>query len=308
MSQDDWATKRVICDLDTRRPGPLLLCTAGIHGNEPSGGRAIRNVVSTLPEESLLRGRFLALTGNMGALACGTRYQEQDLNRIWTNDRAARLRQGFDSAISPEEVEMAALLPIIHHAMDQASGEIFFVDLHSTSGEGAPFACCMEVTHHRQFMEGFSVPMILGLRPRMAGTLMDYIAGFGHSAVGVEGGQHDDPDTVRCHEAVLRVAMGAIGMSGDSESTRVAESKDLLKRRSAGLPPYLEVTHRYIVAEDDEFVMQPGFQNFSKVVEGQVIAQDKRGDILAKEDGIILFPRYQSEGADGFFLAVPTTI
>ncbi len=308
MSQDDWAKRRIICDLDTHRPGPLLLCTAGIHGNEPAGGRAVVNMADVLGSDSLLRGRFLALTGNISALSRQARCLEQDLNRTWTNDRISRLRHDPKSAATAEEVEMAALLPILHHAMNQASGEVFFLDLHSTSGPGAPFACCMEIRHHRQFMESFSIPMILGLRPRMSGTLIDYIAEFGHSAVGVEGGQNDDPATIQCHEAVIRVAMAAIGMTHSSQTVHEDQARKLLQERCTGLPRYLTVKHRYEVKEGDGFVMLPGFQNFSKIQEGQVVARDNMGDILAVEDGIMLFPRYQSGGEDGFFLAETTAI
>ncbi|MFT7619336.1 MAG: succinylglutamate desuccinylase [Planctomycetota bacterium] len=308
LPMHDWARNRGICDLDTRRPGPLLLCTAGVHGNEPAGGEALVRIMKDFTAKDFQRGRLLGLTGNMASLAMGERYQVHDLNRIWTKERATRLMADPKSAMTPEEVEMAALLPIIHHAMDQCEGEVFFLDLHSTSGRGAPFACCMEVTHHRQFMEGFSIPMILGLRPRMAGTLMDYLAGFGHSAIGVEGGQNEDADTVRCHEAVIRVAINSVGLTDEGQDKKVEESINLLKRRSEGLPPYLEVKHRYVVNDGDGFVMGPGFENFSQIKAGQVVAHDRNGTIVAKEEGIMLFPRYQAEGADGFFLAQPTTL
>ncbi len=284
------------------------MCTAGVHGNEPAGGRALLRIMADFSSQTLSRGRVLALTGNMQALALKERYQVKDLNRIWSQERANRLRKDPKSAAFPEEVEMAALLPILHHAMDQTSGKVFLLDLHSTSGLGAPFACCMEVTHHRQFMESLSIPMILGLRPRMQGTLMDYIASFGHGAIGVEGGQNDDPDTVDCHEACIRVAIGAIGMTDSSSDPKQEEARALLVQRSKGLPRYLEINHRYAVEEDDQFVMTPGFRNFSSVDAGQILAHDRHGPIRAKESGIILFPRYQAEGADGFFLARPTTL
>ena len=60
----------------------------------------------------------------MQALVTGDRYQSEDLNRIWLQDRIDRLAADRSAARNPEEQEMAALLPIIHHAMDQAQGAL----------------------------------------------------------------------------------------------------------------------------------------------------------------------------------------
>ena len=305
---DDWIKERIICDLDTCRPGPLLICTAGLHGNEPAGGRAVLRLLEDLDAEDLSRGRFLALTGNMRALASGERRLDIDLNRIWTPQRITALRRDRSAAVHREEEEMADLLAIIDHALDQAQGECFLVDLHSTSGPGAPFACCMEVTQQRQFLEGFSIPLILGLRPHMEGTLIDYMARLGHSAVGVEGGQNEDEDTMACHEDILLAAMAAIRMLADGSSVMVKNARDALRRRSEGLPHYLEVFHRHQVNPEDDFHMLPGFANFSEIQEHQPLAQTQAGPVLAPASGVLLFPRYQSEGSDGFFLARPTEL
>src|SRR4051812_46369612 len=89
--------ERVLGDLgEARRGAPLCLITAGIHGNEPAGITALRRVLSRLTRHSStvipLHGRFLALSGNRGALMRGLRHVDEDMNRVWSAGRIAALR------------------------------------------------------------------------------------------------------------------------------------------------------------------------------------------------------------------------
>ncbi len=49
--------------------------------------------------------------------------------------------------------------------------------------------------------------------------------------------------------------------------------------------------------------MEPGYTNLQEVKEGELLAHDHRGEILAREKGRVLMPLYQGLGDDGFFLA-----
>jgi succinylglutamate desuccinylase len=51
--------------------------------------------------------------------------------------------------------------------------------------------------------------------------------------------------------------------------------------------------------------MAPGFSGFDRIARGQVVAQDHRGAVRAPEGGLMLMPRYQGQGEDGYFLARP---
>ena len=48
--------------------------------------------------------------------------------------------------------------------------------------------------------------------------------------------------------------------------------------------------------------MNPGYSNFQKIKEGEVLAKDKHGEIVSHTDGMILMPLYQKKGEDGFFI------
>jgi succinylglutamate desuccinylase len=47
--------------------------------------------------------------------------------------------------------------------------------------------------------------------------------------------------------------------------------------------------------------MQPGFRNIDVVKRGQLLARDRRGELRAREDGLVILPLYQGSGDDGYF-------
>src|SRR5438093_1321930 len=98
LAEATTGIERVVARVRGREAGPTLLALGGIHGNEPSGVLAARNVVARIEREaSPLRGDFVALAGNTRALARGVRFLERDLNRDWTQRRIAALREAVSA-------------------------------------------------------------------------------------------------------------------------------------------------------------------------------------------------------------------
>lgn len=48
--------------------------------------------------------------------------------------------------------------------------------------------------------------------------------------------------------------------------------------------------------------MEPGFFNFKTIAKGQVLANEKKGQILSHRNARIFMPLYQKQGSDGFFI------
>jgi succinylglutamate desuccinylase len=69
-----------------------------------------------------------------------------------------------------------------------------------------------------------------------------------------------------------------------------------------GLPAVVEILHRHPIEPDDGFRMVEGFVNFTPVTKGQLLAADRRGDLRAHRDGLLVLPSYQGLGDDGYFL------
>ncbi|MEQ8576472.1 MAG: succinylglutamate desuccinylase/aspartoacylase family protein, partial [Fulvivirga sp.] len=56
---------RIIGQINGGLPGPTIIFTAGIHGNEPSGIFALKRVLEELgPKQKIIRGNIFAISGN----------------------------------------------------------------------------------------------------------------------------------------------------------------------------------------------------------------------------------------------------
>lgn len=287
-----------------RQPGPLVICIGGIHGNEPAGALALEIVLKKLHETNPpFRGELIALAGNVGALQGAVRFQQRDLNRMWFPDQVRRLKEQLPAAkAQAEEAEQRELLAIIESALGQHRGRAVFLDLHTTSSEGAPFAIISDTLTNRRLAMELGVPMILGLEENLDGTILNYINDLGHAAIGFEAGQHRSPVSLKNHEAAIWTMLAAAGCLKPYYIHELYELRQHLKRSAAGVPRVMELRHRHGIGEADDFVMQPGFFNFSRVAKDQLLASDRQGKVTAPEDGLLFMPLYQKQGEDGFFL------
>ncbi|MEL7368735.1 MAG: succinylglutamate desuccinylase/aspartoacylase family protein [Myxococcota bacterium] len=285
-------------------PGPTIVATAGIHGNEPAGLHALDRVLATLRGLSTtFRGRLLAVVGHRSALAQGVRYIGRDLNRGWEAADLAQVRRRSFESLRAEDLEQRELLDLFEPILAEATEPVIFLDLHSTSGPGAPFVCMADVIRNRKFAFSMGVPTVLGLEEAIEGSMIGFLCDIGHIGIAVEGGQHDHPDTVEHHMAAIWSVLDAAGSLDVSGMPDVKHLRDKLQRSVNGLPQVIEIRHRHVCKDGDGFVMNPGYSNFQPVKAGEVVARDDRGLIRMTEDGIMMLPRYQGQGEDGFFLA-----
>jgi predicted deacylase len=283
---------------------PLVICIGGMHGNEPAGVFAAQRVLAELnAHKPPFRGSLLALVGNRAALARGCRFLAEDFNRMWLPERLAVLRSiAAPSALNPEEGQCRELSDVIDAVLARHRGPVVFLDLHTTSADGVPFAIVSDTLINRALAMSCAAPVILGLEEQLDGTMLNYINDRGLAAVGFEGGQNDAPASVEHNEAALWAILIAAGCLQKGTVARAETVRRVLQQRSSGIPAILEVCYRHAITPADQFVMEPGFVNFQPVKRGQLLAHDRNGEILAQENGRILLPLYQSQGSDGFFL------
>ncbi|MEP7011597.1 MAG: succinylglutamate desuccinylase/aspartoacylase family protein [Acidobacteriota bacterium] len=297
---------RVLGSYSTGTPGPLVIATGGMHGNEPSGARAILRLFETLQAAApAFRGRILGLSGNLAALNRGERFLDRDLNRAWRPERLAALEGARPEDLTGEDRELVELGGEIQAALGSRTGAAVFLDLHTTSSDSAPFAIVSDSRVNRRLAQALGVPILLGLEESLEGTLLNYVNQLGHVAIGFEAGQHQAPESVARQEAALWLTLVSTGCLTENEARRVGDlpaRRALLLESTRGLPLALELRHRHAIRPEDDFAMNPGFKNFFPIQKGTVVAHDRGGDVRAEEGGYLFMPLYQKLGDDGYFL------
>ena len=294
---------RLLGRVDGAAPGPTLLCVAGIHGNEPAGIHAVLRVLASIQDRRhQMRGHFVAFAGNMSALESGRRFVDRDLNRAWTTERLALLRNGGTGEQSVEDREQMELLAEIRTVVRASEGPVFALDLHTTSGPGGLFSAFTDSLPQRDFAASFPVPMIFGLEELVDGTLLNLLSTHGIVALTIETGQHDEPEAIDRAEAAVWIALVSSGLLPERLVPEATEARKRLARDSAHVPRALEMRYKRDVEPGDGFRMTPGYRNFQRVRQGEVVARDAEGDVVLRESGRLLMPLYQEQGEDGFFL------
>lgn len=281
--------------------GATLAVVGSVHGNEPGGAAALRNISRQLERlREKLRGRVYFLAGNTRALARGVRFIGSDLNRHWRNENLEKNKSNSSPQIA-EDYEQNELLKIFSEILKTAKDEVFALDLHSTSAAGLPFATVGDTMRNRLFAQKFPVTILLGIEEQLDGTMLEYLNNAGAITLGFEGGQHESMEAVENHEALVWLALVNSGILAAEDAPDLEKHRQNLLKAS-GKARILEVRHREAIAPEDEFEMNPGFENFARIKRGQILARNRRGAIAATESGLILMPLYQKLGEDGFFI------
>lgn len=288
------------------RDGPTLIAIGGVHGNEPAGVEAILAVLESLASDpASLRGEFVGLTGNRIALSRGRRFIDVDLNRIWSYDgqgsARAELRRelGLDLVEVREQVD---LRQAIVEVAKRATGPVYVLDLHTTSGEGAGFTAIGDTLANRRFASAIPVPLVLGLEELVDGTLLEFLDESGFVSAVFEIGQHEEAVAGRRGVAGILIGLAAAGLLDGERDSRVARARRYLTAATRSLPRIVEMRERHAIRVGDRFRMLPGFKNFQPITAGQTLAEDRDGPVLSDRTGRILMPLYQELGDDGFFL------
>ena len=294
---------------ESTRPGErLLVVIGGLHGNEPAGVRAIRDFFRDLEASGLRpRGRVLGLAGNRSALARGERYAEQDLNRLWAEERVRLGAAPDHEPATAEEREQREILAELESALATGPSRVYLLDLHSTSAAGSPFAIMSDTLQNRRVAETLGIPVLLGLEERVQGTLLSWFSELGHTALCVEGGQNEEPSTSEHLLSVIWMTLVAAGFLDPGEVAELAHHRGRLAATAWGLPEFCEIQYRHEVLDGVDFRMEPGFTNFHLVRRGDHLAtvfgeDDAQERVLCPQDGQLIMPRYQGQGNDGFFL------
>ena len=303
------AAERLIGARTGSAPGPTVVLLAAVHGNEPAGIDACRRVLSALESVNDVRGRVAALIGNMCAVhrAEGPRrYCAEDLNRLFTPTLVEEARATPADERRPEQRELVELLTALEGEFATAEGPVYVLDLHTFSSPSPPFAGIEDSLPARRFACRFPLPILLGFEEHLRGLLIDYIGQtYGHVAMVVEAGVHDDPASVDRHEAVVRTALAVAGVVPPGSLDEQRHWHRLAGATGRRVGRFYDIHHRQPV-NDPSFTMAAGFDATTRVRRGRsVVAHEDGRPIVAPLTGVLFLPNRQTErraGDDGCFV------
>ncbi len=303
-------------------PGPKLLVSAAVHGNEIAGVGAIQKVMAQIDSGALtlLRGTLTCIpVVNPLAHQLGRREGDRNLNR---NLRPPVVVQDFEDRIARQLCPWLAWADVL-------------LDLHSFQGQGKAFAMMgprdntgplEPFTHEKaegqlalcvgtdRIVEGWLSTYALGLQRRATrggstrqaalqqdahygvGTT-EYMRSQGGYCITLECGQHADPEAPAvAYRAILRVLVQLGMLDASVVEPRPAEPPEILQ-----LYEVIDREH-----EGDQFERQ--WASFDAVEKGQRIGTRHDGTpVLAPDGGRIVFPAVNAApGSEWFYLARPS--
>ncbi|MCR9017398.1 succinylglutamate desuccinylase/aspartoacylase family protein [Aquiflexum gelatinilyticum] len=297
----EMPTNRVMQKLKGSKSGPTVLFFAGVHGNEPAGVMALKEVFEDLSKkENTLRGTVYGLIGNQKALAKGKRYVDMDLNRLWTKANIKMVSN--KKVLLEEEKELLELLDLLREIIKTEKGPFYFIDYHTTSSKTLPFITINDSMINRKFARQFPVPIVLGIEEFLEGPLLSYINQLGYVAVGFESGQHTDPAAITNSVAFTYMTLAASGVIGKMDVEDFGHYPHQLEKAATSVRDIFEVVHLHRITGVDVFKMLPGFESFQKINKGTHLATNNYLPVYSGYDGRLFMPLYQNQGSDGFFI------
>lgn len=296
---------RYIGDLGNN-DGNTVLFLGGVHGNETAGVGALNKVFRTLElHGEKFQGRAVALIGNLEATRLNQRYIYKDMNRIWNRETLDDLHYGRLDVRHTEYAELAEVYREVKSILDEAKGQVFVIDLHTTSSPTIPFIVTNKSDQSIAFTNEFPMPVISGLTGFLDGTLLSYINDLGHVGLAYEAGQHKSTQSLMKHESFIWLCLQQTGVCPNLDPTFIQRHHDILEEELVTRNNHFRIISRYKIKPDETFKMNQGYTNFQKIYAGEELATNQDGPICSPYDGYIFMPLYQPQGDDGFFIIKP---
>ena len=255
-------------------PGPHVVITALVHGNEIGGAVALDALLESPP--ALLRGTLTVGFVNLDAYdrfdpaqPTASRYVDEDMNRLWDVSVLDGPRQ------STELFRARAIRPVIESAD-------VLLDLHSMLWPSVSLILSGPTLKGRHLAMAIGTPpLVVADHGHVSGPRLIDFAPFvqpqsAQAAVLVEAGQHWKVSTISAMEASIAGLLGATGLAAPRTTIQRAE------------PRFAEVTLA-VTASSGGFSFVQNFQGGDVVPErNTLIATDGNIEIRTPHDDCLL--------------------
>ncbi|MEO0393395.1 MAG: succinylglutamate desuccinylase/aspartoacylase family protein [Pseudomonadota bacterium] len=263
-------------------PGPTVVITAIIHGNEWAGAVALDNLAQQL--DHITAGQLHLCFAHHEAYGrydpiqpLAGRYLQRDMNRLWSDDL---MSNGDDSWEAQRARELAPLI-------DRCD---FLLDLHTMVRPGPPLAFIGKASRHRDLAQSVGYPNWIVVDPGHASgqRLTDYKQfredQFYASALLVECGGHQEASSAVVAERVAWRFLQSLHLVDPP-----LEAVTLVDK-----PPqkFVRTTHTLSPSNDNAFSFARPFQGLELLPEmGTLVATDG-GNVIRTpyENCVVLMP------------------
>ena len=297
-------SERILGDFNSGDKTNLMILVGSLHGNEVAGYKAINNVFEEIRENNIkINGRLIGVAGNLPAMEANKRFIDHDLNRAWKPEILNRVLDTPEEELTLEDKELKILHDLFDELGMQDYQHKYLIDLHTTSADNGIFLVHPGLPQHDSVAKTLRLPTVINLDIYIPGTLLKYMRKYGFTSFAFEAGQIGSDKAVEIHTFGIWELLHKSGMIDHSrELAHLIHYEEILASIHKPLPGTVRVLHRHEVQPQDYFHMKPGYENFQTVSKGELLAQDKNGEIHAPLDGLIFMPLYQNAGNDGFFI------
>ncbi len=290
--------ERIIGKYTSNEKGPLLFITAGVHGNEPSGVKALEKVFAELEKtKPTIKGTIVGVAGNKLALEKDQRFIEEDLNRTWKEESITNNKKD-----THEQREMHEIIEVLESFPESDFTKRYFLDCHTTSSSSLPYVSVQVVNDNDEWAHRFPTYIVRGFSDIVYGAIDHYLSRTGLTGFTFEAGQHTDKTSVENQEGMIWLALKEACELELDKISCYPECVDNFAKKNAPDQNTFEIVHRYGLEDNDEFKMEQGYKNFQKIEKGELLAVKNGKEVKSEWDAYIFMPLYQSQGNDGFFI------
>ncbi len=298
----------------TASPGPRLIVTGAVHGNEVCGTQAIRRIAEEFDRgELVLQRGLLTLVPvcNPLAYAMQRRHGDRNLNRaLGPTDSPREYEDQLANWLCPLLASHDVLLDL--HSF-QGGGQAFvMVGPRNNDGPVEPFVHadaeealvrCLGVQRavdgwlgtyadgvaRRRQLAGAAAAATLDLDPRYGVGTTEYMRSQGGWALTLECGQHQDPQAPEVAYRAIRNTLAQLGLTDEPPPPAVPAIEAL------SLHQVVDKHHA-----EDRFARE--WRSFDAVRAGDLIGTREDGEALhAEGDGWIVFPNARAQARQEWF-------
>lgn len=262
---------------------PSVLLSVGVHGDETGPIEVLAHLLDQLSSQPhLLRVNLLLMVGNVEAIACGKRFIDADLNRMFKRERG-------DLAGTAEAARADQMMAATQAFFAGKGPNRWHLDLHTAIRQSTYPAFAI-------------VPMLIEDQARA--RLTSWLGDAGVQALIMNpksAGTYSYFTSEQCQAAGSTVELGRVGILGQNDLTQFAAASaalyGLLRNDAASIPKgepalvFLMAQEIMKLSNDFKMAFGKDTQNFTVLKKGELIAEDGATQYVVQHDEeYVVFP------------------